>query len=334
MAGTQSKVSVIIVNYNGQHLLGDLFESLAKQTYPAAEVIMVDNASADASIEYVRQNFSWVKVVPSATNTGFAGGNNLGLTNTNGSYIALLNSDAVVHERWLAELVLALDKDESIGAAVSKIHIAIDKPTIDCAGAEFNNLGFVWGRGANEPDTGQFDEAMAVPALTACSTLIRRSALEGNPLFDSKLFMYYEEFDLALRLRGRGYSIFYVPTSIVYHKRSQAVKKVDRPYLFHQFYSNRNRLKILTKYYPLSVLARNLPLILLSLVYCDWVFLRKGGPAFFLRAVAAQIRYGAQGILERLRGRAVDSRHWLPWMTKHSLRDILALRAKLGTYVQ
>ncbi|HYJ85601.1 MAG TPA: glycosyltransferase family 2 protein [Pyrinomonadaceae bacterium] len=334
MAALASTVSIIIVNYNGQRLLGELFESIAQQTHPPAEVIMVDNASVDDSVEYVRENFSWVKIVTSDENTGFAGGNNLGLLHSSGDYIALLNSDTVVDKRWLAELLMALDQDESIGAAVSKIHIAASKPTIDCAGAEFNNLGFAWGRGANEPDTGQFDKAMPVPALTACAALIRRSALGNAPLFDSKLFMYYEEFDLALRLRGSGYNIFYVPRSIVYHKRSEAVKTVNRPFLFHQFYSHRNRIKILAKYYPLSVLVRNLPLILLSLIYCDWVLLRKGGPVFFLRAVTAQIRYAAQGIGERLHGRSVDSRQWLPWMTTHGLRDILALKTKLGTYVQ
>lgn len=334
MIGSGPKVSVIIVNYNGQHLLGELFQSLAQQSRPADEVIMVDNASVDGSVEYVKQHFTWVRVIASTVNTGFAEGNNIGLANATGEYIALLNSDTVVEERWLAELVKMLNTDETIGAAVSKIYLATKTSTIDCAGAEFNNLGFVWGRGTNEPDRGQFDTVMGVPSLTACAALIRRSAFESAPLFDSKLFMYYEEFDLGLRLRGRGYSIIYVPTSIVYHKRSQAVKKVNRPFLFHQFYSNRNRVKILAKYYPFAVLLRALPLILLSLIYCDWVFLREGGPRLFLRAVSSQVHYAAQGLVERFRGGYVDTRQWIPWMTKQGLREVLALRSKLGTYVQ
>ena len=203
MVGPAPKVSVIIVNYNGQHLLGELFQSLAKQSRPADEVIMVDNASVDGSVAYVQQHFSWVKVIASSVNAGYAEGNNIGLANASGDYIALLNSDTAVNERWLAELIKILDADERIGAAVSKIYLATNTPTIDCAGAEFNNLGFVWGRGTNEPDRGQFDTVMEVPSLTACAALIRRSAFESAPLFDAKLFMYYEEFDLGLRLRGR-----------------------------------------------------------------------------------------------------------------------------------
>jgi GT2 family glycosyltransferase len=163
--------------------------------------------------------------------------------------------------------------------------------------------------------------------------LIRRSAFENEPLFDPRLFMYYEEFDLALRLRGHGHSIVSVPTSVVYHKRSQSVQKVSQPLLFHQFYSNRNRIKILAKYYPAGVLFRALPLILLSLIYCDWVILRKGGPRLFFRAVASQVHYAVQGLVERFRGGSVDTSQWIPWMKKQDLREVLALRSKLGTYV-
>src|SRR5688572_22846981 len=113
MVGMGPKVSVIIVNYNGQHLLGELFDSLAKQTRPADEIIMVDNASADDSVEYVRQHFRWVKVITSNINTGYAEGNNIGLRNASGDYMGLLNSDTTVDERWLAELIKVLDADEN-----------------------------------------------------------------------------------------------------------------------------------------------------------------------------------------------------------------------------
>src|SRR2546425_1195478 len=106
------KVSVIIVNYNTRHLLGELFESLARQTRAADEVIMVDNASGDGSVEYVRKQFPWVTVIAWPRNTGFAEGNNIAFANAQGEYVALLNSDTVVDEQWLAELARALDGNE------------------------------------------------------------------------------------------------------------------------------------------------------------------------------------------------------------------------------
>ncbi|MEK6325046.1 MAG: glycosyltransferase family 2 protein [Acidobacteriota bacterium] len=330
-----AKVSIIVVNYNGRHVLGELFESLVRQTYPADEVIMVDNASSDGSVGLVRDRFPWVKVVVSPTNTGFAEGNNIGLANAHGEYVALLNNDTVVDEQWLAQLTKALDEDERVGAAVSKIYLAADESIIDCAGAEFNNLGLVWGRGSNQLDEGQFDSVSESPSLTACAALLRRSALRGAPLFDRRLFMYYEEFDLALRLRGHGYTIRYIPTSVVHHKRSQAVKgATTKAVLFQQFYGNRNRIKIVMKYYPPMVLLLSMPLILLSLAYWDWRFLREGGPRLFLRALAAQTQYAMQGLFERLRGNTVSPEAWLPWMKHQSLRQVLALKSALGAYVE
>ena len=328
------KVSVIIVNYNGRHLLDELFESLASQTRPADEVIMVDNASRDGSAEYARARFPWVKVITSPVNVGFTGGNNLGFDNAQGEYIALLNPDAVAEKKWLAELVQELEKDDRLGAAVSKVLLAADKPTIDCAGAEFNNLGFSWGRGSNELDKGQFDSVVESPSITACATLLRRNALGGAPLFDGRLFMYYEELDLGLRLRGNGYKILYVPTSVVCHKRSQAVKNAtSKPIEFQQFYGNRNRIKIVMKYYPTIVILRSLPLILLSLAYWDWRFLCDSGPRLFLRSLVAQAQYALQGLTERWRGNTVKSENWLPWMKQQTLREVLALKSSLGAYV-
>jgi glycosyltransferase involved in cell wall biosynthesis len=214
MVGPAPKISVIIVNYNGQHLLGELFQSLAKQSRLADEVIMVDNASVDGSVAYVQQHFSWVKVIASTVNAGYAEGNNIGVANASGDYIARLNSDTAVDERWLAELIEVLDANKGIGAAVSKIYQATNTPTIDCADAEF------------------------------------------------------------------------------------------------------------------------LPLILLSLIYCNWVSLREGGPRLLLRSVASQVHYAVQGLVERFRGGSVDTGQWVPWMTKQGLREVLALRSKLGTYVQ
>jgi GT2 family glycosyltransferase len=143
--------------------------------------------------------------------------------------------------------------------------------------------------------------------------------------------MYYEELDLTLRLRARGYSIVYVPTAIVYHKLMQSMKNVSRrPHLLQQFYCNRNRIKILMKYYPFTVLVRSLPLLLLGLAYWDWRFLREGGPRLFLRSLFAQIQYALLGLSDRLRGNTVNSEKWLPWMKYQTLREVWALRLSSG----
>jgi len=325
------KVSVIIVNHNGQDLLRELFESLSRQTRRADEVIMVDNASSDGSVNYVRKQFPLVKVIQLLTNTGFAEGNNIGVATAEGDYIALLNSDNVVDHKWLAELVQALEANERIGAGVPKILVDAPSQRIHQVGAEFNNLGNMWGRGFNQRDRGQFDTAAEVAGLTACSMIIRRNVFEAEPLFDPSLFMYYEELDLTFRLRARGYSILYVPTAVVHHKVMQSLNKVSQqPRLLQQFYCNRNRAKLTLKYYPLKILLRSMPLILMSLAYWDWRFLREAGARFFVRGLIAQVKYALEGVKERLRGNTVDPKNWLPWMTHHTLREVLALKASFS----
>jgi GT2 family glycosyltransferase len=320
-------VSVLVINFNGRHLLSEVLQSLERQTRPADEVILVDNASTDGSAEFVRDRFPWVKVIASPTNTGFSGGNNIAVAAARGEYLALLNSDAVADPRWLAELVPVLDADPRVGATVPKIYRG-KSARIEQVGAMFNNLGNIWGRGFNVVDRGQYDAITEVPALTACAAVVRRQALEGDTLFDSTFFMYHEELDLSLRLRGRGYSIVFVPTAIVHHKGMQAMKQSSpRPDVSQQFYCNRNRMKILAKYYPPRELVRSLPLIVLSLVYWNSWFLRQGGIRFFLDAVASQVRFARAGLAEREQARGISANLWLSWMRRQGLREILSVKA-------
>jgi GT2 family glycosyltransferase len=322
-----STISAIIVNYNGRDELASALASVAAQIRPALETIVVDNSSSDASVDFVRRSFPSVQVIALAENTGFAHGCNVGVDNSHGDYVALLNSDASADPLWLQELGQALDADESVAAAVPKIYSAGPQLRIEQVGAQFNNFGHCWSRGFNQADVGQFDMHSDVAVLTGCSALIRRSALYGEPLFDPTFFMYYEEFELSLRLRGRGGRILYVPSAVVHHRGMRSVNRATaRPELFQQFFSNRNRLKILAKYYPASVLLRNMLPITLSVLYWDAVFMFAMGPAYAWRAIWHQARYTWQGVRERGTVREVKAERWLPWMTQLGIRDALAVR--------
>src|SRR5262245_20638398 len=116
-------VSVVVVNYNGRHYLGDCLASLAHQTYPVGRraVILVDNGSTDGSVGFVQELFPWVRLIAAGKNLGFAGGNNLGILQARGERIALLNNDAVADPRWLAALVEALGEETQVGGIASKV---------------------------------------------------------------------------------------------------------------------------------------------------------------------------------------------------------------------
>ncbi len=117
-------VSVISVNYNGARYLTDLLTSLEKQSYPNFEILMVDNGSTDDSVPLVQQNFPGVRLIQARRNTGFAGGNNLGIRKSKGPYVALINNDTVVDENWLSHLVEDASTSPGIGAVGSKILFA------------------------------------------------------------------------------------------------------------------------------------------------------------------------------------------------------------------
>ncbi len=116
-------VSVIVVNHNGLRFLPACLSSLESLSYPKSryEVLLVDNASEDKSVDFVSGRFPWVRIIESDTNLGFAGGNNLGIANAGGEYLALINNDAAADETWLKELVEACRENREIGAATSKI---------------------------------------------------------------------------------------------------------------------------------------------------------------------------------------------------------------------
>jgi hypothetical protein len=239
-------VSVIIVNYNGAEYLPDCLDSLAGLDYPAGryEVVVVDNASTDGSLELLTDKYPWARVISNQTNLGFAGGNNAGMRQVESEFVALLNNDTVVDRRWLAELVDAALSDDAIGITTSKI-LFRDRPAV------INNAGSLvlpngWGadRGFNQEDKGQFDEVEEVFSACGASMLLRKRMLDDIGLFDGSFFCYYEDSDLSWRARLMGWKIVYNPRSFLYHVHSGTSVEWSPFFTFHVL---RNRHFMLLK---------------------------------------------------------------------------------------
>lgn len=115
------RVSVFVINYNGRHHLDDLLTSLQAQSYEDFEVIVVDNASTDGSVEYIQQHFPTMRIISLQENTGFAEANNIAAEVASGCYYCLLNNDAEVDADWLSSLVACITQSDKIGAVGSKI---------------------------------------------------------------------------------------------------------------------------------------------------------------------------------------------------------------------
>jgi GT2 family glycosyltransferase len=260
-AGLQPFVSVIVLNYNGKHLLYDCFSTLFATDYENFEVILVDNASVDGSVEYVKKSFREprFKVITLDRNYGPAHGRNKGIEKSLGDYVVLLDNDVRVHKKWLKEVVKVMESDPNIGAAQPKL-LLDDEVHIDAAGGFIDYLGRVYQRGVFEEDVGQYDKIDEVFYAKNAAVIFRRKILKEVGLLDPDYFMYYEETDLCWRIWLRGYRVVYVPTSVVYHKGAATMGKKRSPEAI--FSDRKNQIATLIKNYRLGNLVKYLPPIL------------------------------------------------------------------------
>ena len=252
----QSKVVIIIVNWNGKHLLEECLNSIEKQDYDNFSVIFVDNGSKDGSVEFVKENFSNIDIVELKENTGFAKGNNIGMhkafDDSEVEYIAILNTDAMVEKNWLTEMMKVIKQDEKIGSIVPKIKKYYKRNIIDSIGNAIHLDGGGVSNHINKVDNGQFDDIKEVFGPSGCAALYSKKMLKDIQMEDD-FFAYFEDIDLNWRARLRGWKSLFASNAVVYHKHSESVGLYSP---FKAFYTHRNRYFVIIKNYPLFLLPK------------------------------------------------------------------------------
>jgi GT2 family glycosyltransferase len=212
--------SVVVVNHNGLGVIDRCLTSILSSNYPLLEVVVVDNASADGSLDLIVRKFgadSRLKVVANRQNLGFAEGCNRGAGTAKGQYLIFFNYDTEVERDAIENLVAALEENASIGAAQSKLLMMSDKKMLDGAGDFTSIAGWPYSRGIFEIDQGQYDSRTEIFSARGAAMIVRKVIFEEIGGFDSDYFMYYEDVDLSWRVRLRGHTIVFVPDSVVYH---------------------------------------------------------------------------------------------------------------------
>lgn len=252
---TQPLVSVVILNFNGKKFLNKCLFSVFNSNYSNFEVILVDNASTDGSIELAQENFSNgnLRIIRNSSNLGFAEGNNIGARSANGKYLVFLNNDTEVDSGWLEELVSVMESDYEIGVAQSKLLLS-DRKTIDSAGDFINFYGYGWLRRHREEDNGQCNEMGDIFSGRGAAMIVQRQILMQVAYFDPIFFMLCEDVDLSWRIRLNGYKVVFIPRSVVYHLGSGTRRK-HQNLVASSFYNTRNSLIMLIKNYNLRNLV-------------------------------------------------------------------------------
>lgn len=254
------KVSVIILPYHKTKLIKPVFDAIFAQTHKDLEAIAVINDSNDGSKEIIRLEYPQVKIIESGWNAWFAAGNNLGIKNSNGEFIQLVNDDLLLEPDYIASLLKGFE-DPKVAAATGKIlrfDFEGNKKTniIDSTGVTISSSGRGRDRGQLEEDKGQFDHLPEVFGVSGAAPMYRRSALEKVKYcertinfataqnvvnsektrceyFDEDFVAYWEDVDLSWRLNRAGFRNIYAPRGVAYHGRTAGQSKGGYFHLWH-----------------------------------------------------------------------------------------------------
>lgn len=249
MKKNNSTVSIVIVNWNKKNDVLKLLDSLDKIEYPKTEIIVVDNASEDDSVEAIKTKLPEAYIIENDENLGGTGGFNTGLRHIlNKSeiseYVWLLDNDAEVEKETLSELVSEMDRDPVIGIAGSRIMSPENRKLVVEAG------GFIdWYAGTWVPNLRYINEdeykgpnVVEVDYVAVCSAMLRTSAIKETGLMDERFFLHWDDIDYCLELKNHGYRVVSVFSSKVYH----SVEKGFNPLIL--YYDTRNCLLAISKH--------------------------------------------------------------------------------------
>ncbi|MBI2821172.1 MAG: glycosyltransferase family 2 protein [Acidobacteria bacterium] len=266
------KVAVIIPNWNGERLLPVCLGALREQTVPPDQIILVDNNSTDRSVEVALEYFPDIKVLKLSRNYGFGYAVNRGIEVAGGDLILLLNNDTRPMTNWVEALRDFFSQNTLAMFCACKLLNYSDPSIIDGAGDCLNRAGVPYKIGSARPDSAAYSVPRKVFGASGAAAAFRSAFFHRVGLFDERFFMYLEDVDLSLRAQLQGVECHYLPQAVVHHMEAQS--DPDRPAATSNpqtpartFWITRNRILVLAKNLPTSLLIRYLPAIL-------WGFLK------------------------------------------------------------
>lgn len=259
-----TKIVTLILNYNGQKDTLNCLKSLQSLNIPRSvshEVVVVDNNSADESVQLIKSKFPQAKIIENSQNSGFTGGNNLGTKyacHQKATWIMLLNNDVLVDPDLLVNLYKSTQKHPRGLIFSPKIYFAANREfhhdrytpsqrghVIWYAGGQIDwkNL-IISHRGVDEVDQSQYDQEIPISVATGCAMLVHKDLWQNCRLFDDRFYLYYEDTDLCLRASKIG-ELWYVPSAFLWHLNSGSSGAGSS---LHDYFLTRNRLLLGEKY--------------------------------------------------------------------------------------
>jgi GT2 family glycosyltransferase len=285
---TSEAVAICIVTHNSAADLPGCFESIAALGHRPLEVVVVDCASADDSLETARAHAPAglpFKAVGLTENLGFAGGMNAAFARTQAPWVLTLNADARPSPDYLTRLLATVATHQQIrtGAVTGRlVRPAVDgkPPTLDACGMVLTRNWRHLDRGSGEVESGQWSRADRVFGATGAASLFRRAALDDvaveGEIFDSRFHSFREDAELCFRLRERGWEVIYEPAAVCEHRRFNLPERRSAMPTAVNLHSLKNRYLLRLYHQTAGNLLRTLlPTLIRDVAALGWVLLRE-----------------------------------------------------------
>ena len=245
-------VSILITTRNRSDVVCKCLETVYSQSYKNIQVILVDNNSADDTVERVRKSFPNVAIIESKKNLGIVGGRNIAQKKAKGYYYLYLDSDTILHKDFVKELVSFISKYKDVGMVVPKMYYYEQPDYIWFAGSVINLLtSRTVNIGTNEKDIGQYNEPKEC-AHGPTAFMIKKDVLKTVKGHDECYFMTYADADFAIRTKKSGFKIFYVPKARLWHRlnmieNTKGIRRLGYNLPLRAYYFSRNRVIFMKK---------------------------------------------------------------------------------------
>ncbi len=245
-------ISVIVINLNTRDLLRECLGSVIEEAARTPlEIIVVDNASSDGSVEMVRNEFPSVQLIVNTTNEGFARPNNKGMQCSSGDFVFLLNSDARLTPGSLQALESFMKQQGDAGACGPMLVYPDGRlqksvkgfPTLWTHTCDMTGLDRLFSRtrlfGRGEMGYFSYQSTAEVDHVMAAAFLVRRAVIMQTGMLDDQFRIYYNDMDWCYRMKQAGWKIFYVPAATVVHHLGRTVEKINRDFAhFEELHNN------------------------------------------------------------------------------------------------
>ncbi len=267
------RTTVVIPNYNGIQYIEECLRSVMEQSEESYDVLVIDNGSKDASLEWIKEHYPGIHCIALGRNTGFSYAVNVGIENAKTPYVLLLNNDTVVDYEFIKSLTDHISNSKRIFSVSAKMIDLKSRVYLDGAGDLYNALGWGSARGKGK-DREKYSRPCRIFSACAGAAIYRKEILDEIGDFDVEHFAYLEDVDLGYRALIYGYENWYEPNAIVYHAGSAV--SGSRHNAFKVRLSARNNIYMLAKNMPFLQIIINLPFLVLGTLIKLLFFFIKG----------------------------------------------------------